>query len=110
MLAGVNCPVVDAHLIQPSFDMNWDRCLAILEHYKEQIQTAPRAIQVLKALRAQSAAVRTGEALPDLSERQNIETGTISMDSRPLDSVNPEVLDDVWFNQHMINIDWLDFY
>lgn len=52
LLAAQICPAVDAETVRCSFDVSWNRCLFILEHYKDEIQAAERAIPALKELRS----------------------------------------------------------
>ena len=58
LLAGWKCEEVDPEIRQNSFETCWDQCLSILDHYKEQIHSAPRAIQVLRTLRSQVMAAQ----------------------------------------------------
>jgi hypothetical protein len=37
-----------------NFELSWNRCFAILKHYEKQINTAPRAAEVLHTLRQQT--------------------------------------------------------
>jgi hypothetical protein len=53
LLAAVKCPDVDPNLNGALFETCWDRCLFILDHFKKQIHSAPRATQVLQKLRNQ---------------------------------------------------------
>lgn len=52
LLAAPMCPAIDTESTKPSFDMSWDQCLSILEHYKDQIQAARRAIIALQELKS----------------------------------------------------------
>lgn len=57
LLAGWKCQEVDLEVLENSFETCWTQCLSILDHYKEQIHSAPRAIQALQTLRHQVMAV-----------------------------------------------------
>lgn len=49
---------------EQTFETSWDRCLRILNHYKDNIQAAPRAIHILETLRRQ---IETAQAQSLLS-------------------------------------------
>jgi hypothetical protein len=53
LLASQICPAVDAETLGISFDLSWNRCLYILDFYKDQVQAAQRAIPALKELKSQ---------------------------------------------------------
>lgn len=53
LLAALQCPDVDTGVKGNSFEQSWQRCLSILEHYQEQIHSAPHAIRVLRKLKSQ---------------------------------------------------------
>ncbi|RVX72599.1 hypothetical protein B0A52_03995 [Exophiala mesophila] len=109
LLAGLNCPLVDEDIIMPSFEINWHRCLSIMEHYKQQIQSAPRAIQVLKSLREQLAGSRSQPLQPTSFSLDPMQVNNHTyMDFSQFNPHGTDFLDDAWYSQHLVNLDWLE--
>lgn len=78
LLAALKCRDLENDVRESSFETGWNRCLSILDHYKEQIHSAPRAIQVLQTLRSQIMATQNQGQLhlrsPLLSSRLSLLT------------------------------------
>jgi hypothetical protein len=64
LLAALKCQDIDLELRDTSFETCWTQCLSILNHYKEQIHSASRAIRVLQTLRSQVMATQHQRKTP----------------------------------------------
>ena len=53
LLASLKCPLVDCQVGDEKFESCWARCMAVFEHYRDQIQSAPHIILLLRAIRRQ---------------------------------------------------------
>lgn len=51
LLAACKCPDVAVSVGDSGFEKDWARCLFILHHYEDQIQSATQAIQVLEVMK-----------------------------------------------------------
>ncbi|KAL1953765.1 hypothetical protein VTO42DRAFT_2296 [Malbranchea cinnamomea] len=106
LLACLKCPVLDPKYFGNSFESHWDKCLLILQHYQQQIQSASQAISVLQNLKKQVEQDRmhfsSETALPTTERPQDI----------GLDPFNPygiDSLSEIWFGQLPLNTDWPEF-
>ncbi|KAJ9299811.1 transcriptional regulator family: Fungal Specific TF [Paecilomyces variotii] len=124
LLAGLQCPYVDMDVGDDSFEAGWNRCLSILEHYKDQIHSATQAIHVLRILRSRifrretqggtpEAAISAHNGGPGLLLADSIQSPQIPpaldiSDQFDLTSFNPhgaEFIADAWFGQQITNLD-----
>ena len=134
LLAAPMCSAIDVGVKRSSFDISWSQCLLILEHYKEQVQAARRAIVALQELKSRMNHSRS-EGMSDLSFLRDplslaitptnldhlIDVGTAagmslpttheSFDSGAVDLVglDPLSIDSIlgtWLNQ---DVGWLEF-
>jgi hypothetical protein len=53
LLASLKCPLVDCQVGDEKFESCWARCMAVFEHYRDQIHSAPHIILLLRAIRKQ---------------------------------------------------------
>lgn len=79
-----------------------------MDHYKQQIQSAPRAIQTLKALRAQTMGPHSDEPPINVPTSEYPETTTVQEDWTQFNPFGTDFIDDTWFSQHITNMDWLE--
>ena len=80
-----------------------------MEHYKQQIQSAPRAIQVLKSLREQLAGSRSQPLQPTSFSLDPMQVNNHTyMDFSQFNPHGTDFLDDAWYSQHLVNLDWLE--
>jgi len=79
-----------------------------MEHYKQQIQSAPRAIQTLKALRAQTTGFQGNEPQMNAPAPETVESSVLQGDLSHFNPFGTDFIDDAWFSQHITNVDWLE--
>lgn len=90
LLAAPMCQAIDVESTKSSLDMSWSQCVSILEHYKDQIQAARRAITALQELKSRMSYSRSHgmKNLPFLRDpyhrRSVLVTWTISQTSKTL--------------------------
>lgn len=59
LLSAPMCPAIHVESTRSSLDMSWSQCLSILEHYRDQIQAARRAIVALQELKSRMSHSRS---------------------------------------------------
>lgn len=79
-----------------------------MDHYKQQIQSAPRAIQTLKALRAQTTGAHANESQMNVPAPETLESSILQGDLSQFNAFGTDFIDDAWFSQHITNMDWLE--
>ncbi|KXT11592.1 hypothetical protein AC579_3123 [Pseudocercospora musae] len=117
----------DDHTPGPEMDQresSWVRCLAILDHYVEQIHSAHHAVKILKTIKAQIWNVSRANAMQASSEQQKMESnmrlpaevnaGIPTAEMYPQLSLDdPELFSadniaEAWYGQQLVNLDWLE--
>ncbi|GAD92952.1 hypothetical protein NECHADRAFT_75561 [Paecilomyces variotii No. 5] len=117
LLASLKCPYVDTDIGSDSFETSWDRCLSILEHYKDQIHSAAQAIHILQILRSRGTPEldrNDHSGGPEVSLADSVQSPQIplaldSPDQFDLSTFNPygaEFLADAWFGQQITSLDF----
>lgn len=79
-----------------------------MDHYKQQIQSAPRAIQTLKNLRAQTIGSLPNEPPVNVPASEYQEPAAVQEDWSHFNPFGTDFIDDTWFSQHITNMDWLE--
>ncbi|KAK4493879.1 hypothetical protein PRZ48_015064 [Zasmidium cellare] len=122
LLASSKIEEVQQRVAESDMEASWNRCLLILDHYENQIQSAHQAKHILRTMKTR---------ISDVARAQDQQTGFthINTVAKPAQNGNgsaPEAdiyaqlnLDDIdlfsadniseaWFGQQLINLDWLE--
>ncbi|PVH70178.1 hypothetical protein DL98DRAFT_521762 [Cadophora sp. DSE1049] len=128
LIAAQRCPAIEDVTKEEALDQSLGQCVAILAHYEPQIHSAAQAIRVLQKLRSHvknyQSRIHSGHATNRGSPINSaaLADGNSGMDSgdfaanmeMPQDWWNQvlpnsaELNSETWYNQHLVNLDWLD--
>lgn len=96
-----------------STDLVWSKGLSILEHYKDQITSASRAIKLLQTLRNEGRFHASGQrtllqTARDIDPGSQLPTRLPSPQLCQFNAFGAASLEDAWFGQQFLNLDWLE--
>ena len=110
LLAAAKLPSTD----MISTDLVWSKAISILEHYKDQIASASRAIQMLQALKRQSRSNQNRrhallQTSGDMDPGSQLPTRQASPQFSQFNPYGAATIGDAWFGQQFLDFEWLDF-
>ncbi|KAK0114201.1 hypothetical protein ONS95_013701 [Cadophora gregata] len=127
LIAAYRCPAIDPVAKEEELNHSLDQCRTILAYYEPQIHSAGQAIRVLQTLRGHirntRTRIRSGRATNRGSPLHptSIPDGQPGMDLENFANMEPsqewwnellpvrnELNSETWYNQHLVNLDWLD--
>ncbi|KAH6713063.1 fungal-specific transcription factor domain-containing protein [Leptodontidium sp. MPI-SDFR-AT-0119] len=127
LIAAQRCPAIDPAAKEEAIDHSLGQCITILAYYEAQIHSAGQAIRVLQKLRGHlrktQSRINSGHATNRGSplHPSSMPDGHSGMDLENFANMEPsqdwwnEILQnrtefgsETWYNQHLVNLDWLD--
>ncbi|KAG6000349.1 hypothetical protein E4U21_005558 [Claviceps maximensis] len=78
MLASLKSNILNIQATDPSFELHWTRCFAILEYYKEHVCSAAHVIRSLQAVQ-QRMFKQKQKAGPDQLQLKNLSLGGVGL-------------------------------
>ncbi|KAH7110674.1 fungal-specific transcription factor domain-containing protein [Dactylonectria macrodidyma] len=124
LMASLKCSMLNIESNQVDFQTKWDRCLAILEHYQDRVQSASHAINSLKAVQMR---IFQNEHVQDEPSRGPVGSGLtpafgggMTMTAEPelgeihgldtADAFSMDGLSELYLSTHSTDMTWLELF